>query len=115
MFHLAMSGVLIKLALSLFTHKNQPDKYDKVELVRWLWTPKSFYNYLSYVATNNENDTLYYKRECRILRGLYRCSIHNSYAVVPNSVDLDAYMASKVYKPHYFRRVLINPGTFTCR
>jgi hypothetical protein len=33
MFHLAISCVLIKHALSLLTHKNQSDKSDKVELL----------------------------------------------------------------------------------
>jgi hypothetical protein len=33
MFHLTVPCLLIKLALSLFTHKNQSDKSDKVELV----------------------------------------------------------------------------------
>ena len=33
MFQLAMSCVLIKLALFLLTHKNQADKSDKVELI----------------------------------------------------------------------------------
>jgi hypothetical protein len=32
MFHLAVPCILIKLALSLLTHKNQSDKFDKVEL-----------------------------------------------------------------------------------
>ena len=37
MFYLAISCVLIKLALSLLTHKNQSDKSDKVEIgVRYL-------------------------------------------------------------------------------